>query len=144
MIHLLPTLPHPTGYLTWASFSNVADFMGNLFLIKSGERVFYSIILFIYMNYMVIGWSHSFLLIFRGEKWVPEINTYSDHEVLFYNSAVQHSRIRYEHHMIICSALCALYITCNLSLKIVFQELSASLKVKDCIFVVFKLFITMS
>uniref|UniRef100_A0A673U460 Uncharacterized protein n=1 Tax=Suricata suricatta TaxID=37032 RepID=A0A673U460_SURSU len=47
-------------------------------------------------------------------------------------------------HMIICSALCALYITYNFSLKIPFQEMNASLKVKDYISVVFKLFITMS
>lgn len=46
--------------------------------------------------------------------------------------------------MIICSALCALYITRNFSLKIFFQGMSARLKVKDCIFVVFKLFITVS
>jgi len=46
--------------------------------------------------------------------------------------------------MIICSALCALYITYNLSFKMFFQEMNANLKVIDCIFVVFKLFVTMS
>uniref|UniRef100_A0A8C7AEA9 Uncharacterized protein n=1 Tax=Neovison vison TaxID=452646 RepID=A0A8C7AEA9_NEOVI len=51
---------------------------------------------------------------------------------------------KYEPHMIICSALCALYITDNLSFETFFQEMNASLKVIDCTFVVFKLFVTMS
>uniref|UniRef100_A0A7N5KMR7 Uncharacterized protein n=1 Tax=Ailuropoda melanoleuca TaxID=9646 RepID=A0A7N5KMR7_AILME len=51
---------------------------------------------------------------------------------------------KHEPHMITCSAFCGLYITDNLSFKTFFPEMNASLKVIDCIFVVFKLFVTMS
>uniref|UniRef100_A0A4W2FKY4 Uncharacterized protein n=1 Tax=Bos indicus x Bos taurus TaxID=30522 RepID=A0A4W2FKY4_BOBOX len=41
--------------------------------------------------------------------------------------------IQCENHVIICSALCMLYIT-YLSLKMFFQEMNTNLNVLDCIF----------
>lgn len=92
------------------------------------------------MNSVVIEWSHSFLLIFRGKSEFQKSTPILIMKFLYYNSAVPHSNIRYGHPLVICSALCALYI----SLKIFFQEMNAGPKVEDCIFVVFELFITMS
>uniref|UniRef100_A0A8D2DZS1 Uncharacterized protein n=1 Tax=Sciurus vulgaris TaxID=55149 RepID=A0A8D2DZS1_SCIVU len=50
--------------------------------------------------------------------------------------------IQYESYMIVCPTLCALYNADNLSFKMFFQEMNASQKVIDCIFVIYKLFIT--
>uniref|UniRef100_A0A9L0T1F6 Uncharacterized protein n=1 Tax=Equus caballus TaxID=9796 RepID=A0A9L0T1F6_HORSE len=46
---------------------------------------------------------------------------------------------QYESHMLICSASCALHISYSLSFKMCFQEMNASLKVIECIYIVFKL-----
>lgn len=59
--------------------------------------------------------------------------------ITFYFLILQFSilNIQHESHMIVCCALCELYITYNLSSKTFFQKMNASLKVIDCIFVVF-------
>lgn len=117
--HVLPPLPHATlsdvslpqqrGKVNW-----------KLFLMKSGERVCYSV-LAIYMNCMVVEWTQRFLLISRGKKWIQEINTYSGHNILHFNFAILHSKYPVWKSRD-SSAFCARYSTCNLSFKYSFRK----------------------
>lgn len=141
---MLPTLLHPIRCLTWAWFSSVAKLMENLFLIKSGERV----LLFnniIHLHELYSHWTESVIpLNVQGESEFQKSSLILI--ITFYILILQFSILnnKYEPHMITCSALCALYITDNLSFETFFQEMNASLKVIDCTFVVFKLFVTVS
>lgn len=79
MICVLPALPHPDRCLMWAWLSSVVQLVENLSLIKSGEHVF----LFnniIRLHELYSHWVESVIpLTFQGEKWIPEINIYSDY-----------------------------------------------------------------
>lgn len=93
-----------------------------------------------FMNCVVIEWNQWFLLISRGENKFKKSTFILVIKIYILTLQFSILNIKYESH-IICSALCVLYISYNLSFKMFFQEMNASLKAIDCIFVVFKLFI---
>ena len=120
MTYVLPTLPHAT--LSDVSLlQQRGKVNGKLFLMKSGERVFYSV-LAIYMNCMVIEWTQRFLLISRGKNEFKKSTFIL--VITFYILILQFCilNIQYESHVIVCSVLCARYITCNLSFKYSFRK----------------------
>lgn len=99
MTYVLPTLPHATlsdvsllqqrGKVNW-----------KLFLMKSGERVFYSV-LAISMNCMVIEWTQRFLLISRGKNEFKKSTLIL--VITFYILVLQFCilNIQYESHVIV-------------------------------------------